>query len=98
MTGPSAPLVPRCNSMRQAGFEPTTFGSGGGTGQRPLTLAVVVSGTYASRASTSASQRRRRCYHRCYHSYHGRATMPILLLPYLSGKVEVCKVPLPLSL
>src|SRR6266487_774193 len=33
MTGPSAPLLPpllpRCNFMRQAGFEPTTFGSGG---------------------------------------------------------------------
>src|SRR5438132_1584134 len=23
------PRIPRCNSMRQAGFEPTTFGSGG---------------------------------------------------------------------
>ena len=56
---------PGCG-MRQAGFEPTTFGSGGGTGQRPPTLAVVVSGTYASRASASASQRRPRCYHRCY--------------------------------
>src|SRR5712691_12063946 len=52
--------------VRQAGFEPTTFGSGGGTGQRPPTLAVVVSGTYASRVSASASQRRPRCYHRCY--------------------------------
>src|SRR2546422_2674032 len=52
--------------MRQAGLEPTTFGSGGGDGQRPPTLAVVVSGTYASRASASASQRRPRCYHRCY--------------------------------
>jgi len=52
--------------MRQAGFEPTTFGSGGNTGQRPPTLAGVVLGTYGSRASASASQRRRRCYHRCY--------------------------------
>src|SRR3989442_7399006 len=52
--------------MRQAGFEPTTFGSGGGDGQRPLTLAAVVSGTYVGRASASASQRRPRCYHRCY--------------------------------
>src|SRR5439155_22756482 len=33
--------APGCG-MRQAGFEPTTFGSGGGTGQRPPTLAVVV--------------------------------------------------------
>ncbi len=54
------------NTMRQAGFEPTTFGSGGGTGQRPPTLAVVVSGTYASRASASASQRRPHRYRRCY--------------------------------
>src|SRR5439155_26256265 len=52
--------------MRQPRFERGTFGSGGGTGQRPPTLAVVVSGTYASRASASASQRRPRCYHRCY--------------------------------
>src|SRR2546425_9378194 len=70
MTGPSAPLLPpllpRCNTMRQARFERGTFGSGGGTGQRPPTLAVVVSSTYASRASASASQRRLRCYHRCY--------------------------------
>ena len=68
--GPSASLAETrnrvCNSMRQAGLEPTTFGSGGGTGQRPPTLAVVVSGTYASRASASASQRRPRCYHSCY--------------------------------
>src|SRR5712664_1119469 len=56
----------RCNSMRQPRFERGTFGSGGGTGQRPPTLAVVVSSTYASRASASASQRRPRCYHRCY--------------------------------
>src|SRR5712664_958023 len=70
MTGPSAPLLPpllpRCNTMRQAGFEPTTFGSGGGDGQRPQTLAAVVSGTYVGRALASASQRRPRCYHRCY--------------------------------
>src|SRR5437667_378650 len=52
--------------MRQAGFEPTTFGSGGGNGRRSLTLAVVVSGIYANRASASASQRRPCCYHRCY--------------------------------
>jgi len=52
--------------MRQPRFERGTFGSGGGTGQRPPTLAVVVSSTYASRASASASQRRLRCYHRCY--------------------------------
>src|SRR5712692_2534650 len=65
--------------MRQAGFEPTTVGSGGGTGQRPPTLAVVVSGTYACRASASASQRRPRCYRRCYRGspllrFHGAAT------------------------
>src|SRR5256886_6988361 len=52
--------------MRQAGFEPTTFGSGGGNGRRSLTLAVVVSDIYANRASASASQRRPCCYHRCY--------------------------------
>ena len=56
--------------MRQAGFEPTTFGSGGGTGQRPPTLAVVVSGTYASRASASASQRRPK-------EIHGRGVRPV---------------------
>src|SRR6266702_6001191 len=54
--------------MRQAGFEPTTFGSGGGPGRRPPTLAGVVSGTCASGAAASASQRRPRCYHRCYNS------------------------------
>src|SRR5439155_24323413 len=46
--------------MRQAGFEPTTFGSGGGNGRRSLTLAVVVSGTYAGGAIASACQRRPR--------------------------------------
>ena len=52
--------------MRQAGFEPTTFGSGGGNGRRSSTLAVVVSGTYAGGAFASACQRRPRCYRRCY--------------------------------
>ena len=54
--------------MRQPRFERGTFGSGGDTGRRPPTLAVVVSGTYASRASASASQRQPRCYRRCYHA------------------------------
>src|SRR5881409_529286 len=49
--------------MRQAGFEPTTFGSGGNTGQRPPTLAGVVSGTYADSAPASVGSRRHRCYH-----------------------------------
>jgi hypothetical protein len=55
--------------MREAGVEPTTFGSGGANGQRPPTLAGVVSGAYASRALTSGSQRRPRCYRRCYHEF-----------------------------
>ncbi len=55
--------------MRQPRFERGTFGSGGGDGQRPLTLAAVVSGTYVGRASASASQRRPRCYHRCYRGH-----------------------------
>ena len=46
MTGPSVPLLPRllprCNFMRQAGFEPTTFGSGGRSRRRPGTPANAV--------------------------------------------------------
>src|SRR5713226_7456135 len=46
MTGPSArlapPLIPRRNFMRQAGFEPTTFGSGGRSRRRPATPANAV--------------------------------------------------------
>ena len=42
--------------MRQAGFEPTTFGSGGGTGQRSPTLAVVVSSTWRTGLPASTGQ------------------------------------------
>ena len=41
--------------MRQAGFEPTTFGSGGGDGQRTPALAVAVSRvSESSRRSSTA--------------------------------------------
>jgi len=48
-------------------MRPAAFGSGGGTGQRRPTLAVVALGTYVSRPPASASRRRPGCYHCCYH-------------------------------
>ncbi len=62
-----------CNFTRQAGFEPTTFGSGGCTGQRTRTLAGVVSGIYGPRPPAGASHHRPRWHHRWHHGSWPRA-------------------------
>ncbi len=65
----SARLAAACyrvrSSMRQAGFEPTTFGSGGWRGRRPPTVANAVSTLCLKDSPATAGPQRPRCYNPC---------------------------------